>query len=118
VASIFKPAGKSKYVIFYHDEDGKRHKKTGAADKQITERIARDIENRTALLREGIINTALRVLDLSLLGRSRGIREFGDSLRQLGDGVCLQSAEGRARPRGQASRHEPPDRDTHRCPDR
>ncbi len=56
MASIFKPAGKSKYVIFYHDEDGKRHKKTGATDKQVTERIARDIENRTALLREGIID--------------------------------------------------------------
>lgn len=56
MASIFKPAGKSKYVIFYHDEDGKRHKKTGATDKQVTERIARDIENRMALLREGIID--------------------------------------------------------------
>ena len=56
MASIFKPAGKSKYVIFYHDEDGKRHKKTGATDKQVTERIARDIENRIALRREGVID--------------------------------------------------------------
>ena len=56
MASIFKPAGKSKYVIFYHDENGKRRKKTGATDKQVTERIARDIENRVALLREGIID--------------------------------------------------------------
>jgi|SRR5271166_2410001 len=58
MASIFKPAGKSKYVIFYHDEDGKRHKKTGATDKQVTERIARDIENRIALRREGLIDSA------------------------------------------------------------
>ena len=27
MASIFKPAGKSKYVIFYTDENGKRRKK-------------------------------------------------------------------------------------------
>lgn len=58
MASIFKPAGKSKYVIFYHDEDGERHKKTGATDKQVTERIARDIENRIALRREGLIDSA------------------------------------------------------------
>ena len=56
MASIFKPAGKSKYVIFYHDENGKRHKKTGATDKQVTERIARDIENRIALRREGVVD--------------------------------------------------------------
>ena len=48
MASIFKPRGKSKYVIFYTDESGRRRKKTGATDKTVTERIARDLENRVA----------------------------------------------------------------------
>ncbi|MGO9598822.1 MAG: site-specific integrase [Isosphaeraceae bacterium] len=56
MASVFKPAGKSKYVIVYRDENGKLHKKTGATDKQVTERIARDIENRMALRREGTVD--------------------------------------------------------------
>ena len=33
-----------------------RHKKTGATDKQVTERIARDIENRTTLRRERTVD--------------------------------------------------------------
>ena len=33
-----------------------RRKKTGATDKQVTERIARDLENRIILLKEGTIN--------------------------------------------------------------
>ena len=33
MASIFKPPGKSKYVIFYTDENGRRKKKTGSTDK-------------------------------------------------------------------------------------
>src|SRR3954449_12516094 len=58
MASVFKPAGKSKYVIFYFDENGRRRKKTGANDKAVTERIARDIENKVALRREGLIDAA------------------------------------------------------------
>jgi integrase len=58
MSSVFRPAGKSKYVIVYFDENGKRRKKTGATDKQVTERIARDIENRVALRREGLIDAA------------------------------------------------------------
>src|SRR5262245_42396119 len=56
MASVFKPAGSRKYVIFYFDENGKRRKKTGATDKQVTERIARDIENKVALRREGVVD--------------------------------------------------------------
>ena len=56
MASIFKPRGKSKYVILYHDKNGHRRKKTGATDKQVTERIARDLENRIILLKEGTID--------------------------------------------------------------
>src|SRR5262249_37833588 len=56
MASVFKPGGKSKYVIFYTDENGRRRKKTGATDKAVSERIARDIENRVALRREGVVD--------------------------------------------------------------
>jgi hypothetical protein len=56
MASVFKPQGMSKYVILYHDEHGRRRKKTGATDKAVTQRIARDIENRVALRREGVID--------------------------------------------------------------
>jgi integrase len=56
MASIFKPAGDSKYRILYIDENGKRRQKTGATDKAVTERIARDIENRVALRREGVVD--------------------------------------------------------------
>jgi integrase len=56
MASVFKPKGKTRYVILYHDEQGRRRKKTGAADKTVTQRIARDLENRVALRREGVID--------------------------------------------------------------
>jgi integrase len=56
MASIFKPAGKSRYVIVYVDETGRRRKKVGATDKVVTQRIANDIENRLALKREGIVS--------------------------------------------------------------
>ena len=60
MASVFKPAGKSKYVIFYTDENGHRRKKTAATDKAVSERIARDIENRVALVKEGIVDVAAK----------------------------------------------------------
>jgi integrase len=56
MASVFKPKGKSKYVIFYTDENGRRRKKIGATDKAVSERIARDTENRVALRREGVVD--------------------------------------------------------------
>src|SRR5262245_19131381 len=56
MASIFKPKGKSKYIINYTDETGRRRKKVGASDKGVTLRIARDLENRVALRREGVID--------------------------------------------------------------
>jgi integrase len=57
VASVFKPEGAKKYVILYFDETGKRRKKTGTTDRTVTERIARDIENRVALRREGVVDS-------------------------------------------------------------
>ena len=56
MASIFKPRGKSKYVILYFDENGRRKKKTGCTDRKETDRIARDLENRVALRREGVVD--------------------------------------------------------------
>ena len=56
MASVFKPKGSKKYVIFYTDETGRRRKKTGATGKGVTQRIARDLENRAALRREGLID--------------------------------------------------------------
>src|SRR3954453_21167021 len=56
MASIFKPKGKTKYVILYTDATGRRRKKVGATDKTVTERIARELENRVALHREGVID--------------------------------------------------------------
>jgi hypothetical protein len=56
MASVFKPKNKSKYVILYTDETGRRRKKTGATDKAVTQRIARDLENRVVLRREGVID--------------------------------------------------------------
>src|SRR4051812_45115149 len=58
MASVFKPKGKAKYIIFYTDETGRRRKKVGATDKSVTQRIARDLENRVALRREGLIDPA------------------------------------------------------------
>jgi integrase len=56
MASVFKPAGKSKYVICFVDEHGRRRKKVGTTDKSVTLRIARDLENRAALRREGVVD--------------------------------------------------------------
>src|SRR5436190_1268950 len=49
MASIFKPAGDSKYRILYTDENGKRRQQTGATDKEVTERIANDLEEQVAI---------------------------------------------------------------------
>ncbi|MGP0070174.1 MAG: tyrosine-type recombinase/integrase [Isosphaeraceae bacterium] len=56
MATVFKTPGAKRYTIVYRDETGRRRKKMGTADKGITERIAREIENRTALRREGIVD--------------------------------------------------------------
>jgi hypothetical protein len=56
MASIFKAKGAKRYTILYFDENGKRRKKAGATDKAVTERIARDIENRVLLRREGLVD--------------------------------------------------------------
>ncbi len=56
MASVFKPNGSAKYVIEYTDENGHRRKKSGTTDKVVTQRIARALENRVALRREGVVD--------------------------------------------------------------
>ena len=56
MATIYRPAGRKKYIIEYLDENGDRRRKTGATDKTVTERIARDLENKVLLRREGLID--------------------------------------------------------------
>jgi integrase len=58
MASVFKSRGKSKYIILYTDESGRRRKKIGTTDKGVSLRIARELENRVALRREGLIDPA------------------------------------------------------------
>src|SRR6478672_3961700 len=56
MASIFKPKGKSRYVILYSDETGHRRKKVGATDKAVTQRLASKLENEVALRKQGLID--------------------------------------------------------------
>jgi hypothetical protein len=80
MASVFKPAGKSKYVIFYTDETGRRRKKAGTTDKAVTERIARNLENRVALRREGQID--VRELE-GLVAELRAVKERVAEMRRV-----------------------------------
>jgi hypothetical protein len=57
MATIYKPTGRSKYIIEYVDENGARRRKTGTTDKAVTERLAREIENRVLLRREGLVDS-------------------------------------------------------------
>jgi hypothetical protein len=54
--SVIKPKGSKKYVVFYHDENGRRRKKTLATDKAASQRIANELVNRVALRREGVVD--------------------------------------------------------------
>src|SRR5271155_3934518 len=58
MASIYKPPGRSKYIIEFRDENGRRRRKTGATDKAVTQRIANDLENKVALRKQGLIDPA------------------------------------------------------------
>jgi hypothetical protein len=65
MASVFKPKGSAKYVIFYTDENGRRRKKVACADKSIARRIAGEIENHVALRKAGLATVSLsaRIID-------------------------------------------------------
>ena len=56
MASIFKPAGKSKYVIVYADENRRRRKKTAYTDKRESERLASQLEETARKVRDGLMS--------------------------------------------------------------
>lgn len=56
MAKIFKPVGKSKYVLFYTDHTGQRRKKTLAEDRETSERIRNDVLNKVALRKDGLVD--------------------------------------------------------------
>jgi hypothetical protein len=56
MASVFKADGAKKYTILWYDENGRRHKRAGATDKGVSQRIANSLENQVALRREGIVD--------------------------------------------------------------
>jgi integrase len=53
---IFKPAGKSKYVVFYTDHTGQRKKKTLTSDKRLSERIANNLLEKNTRRKEGLLD--------------------------------------------------------------
>ena len=92
MASVFKARGAKRYTILYHDENGKRRKKAGTTDKAVTERIARDIENKVALRREGLIDPkdesyrahASRPLSEHLAAWSDSLESQGSTAKHIG----------------------------------
>ena len=78
--SVFKAKGAAKYTILYVGETGRRRKKAGATDKAVTERIARDIENKIALRREGVVDPA-----------AEGYRDH--EVRRLSDHIAAWQAD-------------------------
>jgi integrase len=82
MASVYKPKGSRKYVISYRDENGKLRKKTGATDKEVTKRIARHIENRVALKREGVIEPEAEA------HRDHGARPLSEHLDAWADNMA------------------------------
>ena len=58
MASIYKPLGRSKYIIEFRDENGRRRRKTGATDKAVSQRIANELENKVVLRNQGLIDPA------------------------------------------------------------
>ena len=121
MASVFKPAGASKYVISYTDENGRRRKKAGATDKAVSERIGRDIENRIALRREGVIDAKTDALvthearpladhladwRVGILARGKTARHADQYHTRAGPGgrVVAWRPPGRHRPAGEEAR--------------
>jgi integrase len=56
MASVIKPTGHKRYLIWYVDETGRRRKATGCSDKAESERIARHLEDQVALRKAGLID--------------------------------------------------------------
>jgi integrase len=81
MASIYKPPGRSKYIIEFRDENGRRRRKTGATDKAVSQRIANDIENKVALRKQGLIDPAAeRFADAARKPITKHVEDFVASL--------------------------------------
>jgi integrase len=81
VASIYKPPGRSKYIIEFRDENGRRRRKTGATDKAVSQRIANDLENKIALRKQGLIDPAAeRFADSARKPIARHVDDFVASM--------------------------------------
>ena len=53
MASVYKPAGSRKYHIEFTDQDGRRRRKVGCADKGVSERMPRSWRRRLRFVRMG-----------------------------------------------------------------
>ena len=67
MASVFKPAGNSKYVIVYTDENRRRRKKTAYTDKRESERLASQLEETARRVRDGLTSRS----ELSMLSQQQ-----------------------------------------------
>ena len=56
MASVYKPKGSRRYVVAYYDENGRRRKATGCADKAESERIGDHLERQARLRKEGLLD--------------------------------------------------------------
>lgn len=56
MSTVFKLPGARKYTIVWTDENGKRHKKAGYADRTASKRLGDDLERKAAMRRDGLID--------------------------------------------------------------
>jgi integrase len=80
LASVFKPTGAKKYVIFYTDENGRRRKKTAYTDKRESERLAYKLEETARRVRDGLTSSS----ELNVVSRQKqAIDEHLDAYHQF-----------------------------------
>ena len=100
MASVYRRNSKSTYTIAYRDADGRRRQKSAkTTDRRLAERIAADLENRTALRREGLIDvTADRHAEAGRKPIGEHLSDFIAGLRSKGvSGKQAGLVESRAR---------------------
>jgi integrase len=54
VATVYKPKGRKNYIVEWVDENGKRRRKNGSADKGVAKRLAAEVEKREFEARNGL----------------------------------------------------------------
>jgi hypothetical protein len=93
MASVCKPKGSAKYVIYYYDETGRRRKKAGTTDKGVTQRIANDLENKVAQRKQGLIDpTAERFAESERKPIGQHLDDFvGDMEARARDGKHVRT---------------------------